>query len=382
MGVIAVLVAVAMRSGFYHWAMSAALALLADIKVAHSVFALPFAILASFLAAADGGAIDWSRFGPQLSLIVACMVLARTVAMLSNRLLDRDIDARNPRTADRSLPAGTASVALARASIAISSLAFILCCGLFGILWSNWWPLLLSVPVLVWIAAYPLMKRRTAMCHIYLGMSLAMSPLAAALAISPQSWGQPVMWLLAAMVMCWVAGFDVIYALQDVEVDRQEGLHSIPARLGVGRALWISRLLHAAAVAALVAIAATDAQLGWMFIAATIVVAALLIIEHATVGLWGTSRIALTFFMLNGLVSMVLGAAGIVDVLQYSAGSPRGDEHEQIRDVDGSTAVNILRPTAGTPGPNDQQEIGHIDRTVSVDILDTSTFPVDVHRQC
>jgi 4-hydroxybenzoate polyprenyltransferase len=362
--------------------MSAALALLADIKVAHSVFALPFALLAAFLAATDGGSIDWSRFGPQLALIVACMVLARTVAMLSNRLLDRDIDARNPRTADRSLPTGTASVTLVRASIAVSSLAFILCCGMFAILWSNWWPLLLSVPVLAWLAAYPLLKRRTALCHIYLGLSLAMSPLAAGLAVSPQSLEQPVMWLLAAMVMCWVAGFDVIYALQDVDVDRQEGLHSIPARLGVGRALWMSRLLHGTAVAALVAIWVTDPQLGWVFVGATIVVAALLIIEHATVHLWGTSRIALTFFMLNGLVSLVLGAAGIVDVLQYSAGSPRGDEHEQIRDINGTTAVNILRPTACAPGPNDQQEIGHIDRTVSVDIFGTGDFPVDVHRQC
>ncbi len=288
----------------------------ADIKIAHSVFAMPFAILAAFMAAAAGGPIDWRRFAGQLMLVVLAMVLARTVAMLANRLLDREIDARNPRTAARALPSGRVSPAAALGALVACAVAFIVVCGAFGAVYGNWWPALLALPVLAWLAAYPLGKRLTALAHLHLGSALAISPLAAALAIEPSALGtQPALWALSAMVLCWVAGFDVIYALQDVEVDRAQGLHSMPSRLGVRRALWASRLLHALAGGALVAAAVLDPRFGAVFFAGVGVVLGLLVSEHLTVARWGTSRIALAFFTLNGTISCVLGLLGVIDVI-------------------------------------------------------------------
>ena len=143
-----------------------------------------------------------------------------------------------------------------------------------------------------------------------------MGPLAAAIAIDPHSLThQPSLWLLSAMVLCWVAGFDIIYALQDMEVDRRDGLHSIPARLGVARAMWISRGLHVAALACLVATLIIDDRMGLIFGVGVVIVAALLLYEHLTVSRWGTTKIALAFFTLNGVISCLLGALGIADVL-------------------------------------------------------------------
>ena len=296
---------------------AAARTVAADIKIAHSVFALPFALLAACMAAAPAdGAVDWRRFGGQVVLIVLAMVFARTVAMLANRLLDREIDARNPRTAGRALPSGRLSVRGAVGFTLGSTAGFMLVCAMFGVLYGNWWPTALGLPVLAWISAYPLFKRFTFACHLYLGSSLALSPLAAALAIDPTAvTTQPALWLLAAMVLCWVAGFDVIYALQDVEIDRRDGLSSIPARFGVSGAMWWSRILHALAVAALIGAAWIDPRFGAVFAAGVAIVIALLLVEHATVARWGTSKIALTFFTLNGVISCVRGVLGAIDVL-------------------------------------------------------------------
>jgi 4-hydroxybenzoate polyprenyltransferase len=298
-------------------ALHTARALAADIKLAHSVFALPFAILAAFMAAGPAGrSVDWSRFAGQLGLVVLAMVFARTVAMLANRLLDRDIDRRNPRTAGRVLPSGRVAAPLAMGVMAACAGCFILVCIAFGPLYGNWWPAALAVPVLAWIGAYPLLKRFTALCHLYLGSALALSPLAAALAVEPVALAsQPALWLLSLMVLCWVAGFDVIYALQDVEVDRREELHSLPVRIGRRGALWISRVLHGVAIAALVAAAWVDGRFGATFAVGVVLVALLLAYEHATVARWGTSRIALAFFTLNGLISCALGGLGVADVL-------------------------------------------------------------------
>jgi len=288
----------------------------ADIKIAHSVFALPFALLASFMAAAPAGeAIEWTRFGGQLVLIVLAMVFARTVAMLANRLIDRGLDAENPRTRGRALPSGRLSTTRALGVLIGFALLFFAVCLAFGVLYDNWWPAALSAPVLAWIGAYGWLKRFTALCHLYLGSSLAISPVAAALAIDPASLAQPAIWLLAGMVLCWVAGFDVIYALQDVAVDRAPRLHSIPARLGERRGLWVSRGLHATAVACLTAALLNDLRLGPLFGIGVLLVAGLLVYEHATVARWGTTRIALAFFTLNGVISCVLGVLGIADVV-------------------------------------------------------------------
>lgn len=293
----------------------------ADIKLAHSVFAMPFALLAAFMAANNGNdgasqSLDWARLAGQLVLVILAMIFARTVGMVANRLLDRRIDQANPRTAGRALPSGRLSVAAAWQATLLCAAGFFACCAAFGMLYANWWPLTLGPFVLLWISAYGLLKRFTALCHIYLGSSLAISPLAAAIAIDPHSLThQPSLWLLSAMVLCWVAGFDIIYALQDMEVDRRDGLHSIPARLGVARAMWISRGLHVAALACLVATLIIDDRMGLIFGVGVVIVAALLLYEHLTVSRWGTTKIALAFFTLNGVISCLLGALGIADVL-------------------------------------------------------------------
>ena len=288
-----------------------------DIKLAHSVFAMPFAILAAVMAARPGeAAIDWRKFVGQLALIVAAMVLARTVAMLANRLLDRRIDRANPRTAQRAIPSGRLSAGTALAVLAACAGGFVLVCAGFGVLYANWWPAILALPVLGWISAYPLLKRFTWLSHLYLGSSLAISPLAAALAIEPLALTtQPALWLLAGMVLCWVSGFDIIYALQDVNIDQQQGLSSIPARFGRSGALSISRALHVVSIACLVAALAMDARLRVVFAGGVLMVAILLLYEHLTVARWGTSKVALAFFTLNGVISCVLGALGIVDIL-------------------------------------------------------------------
>ena len=166
-----------------------------------------------------------------------------------------------------------------------------------------------------WLGLDPLLKRMTWACHLWLGASLAMSPLAAAIAVQPETlMHQPALWLLSGMVLCWVAGFDIIYALQDVDIDRREGLHSIPSTFGFNGALWFSRILHVIAGGCLILAWSVDQRLGGVFLAASIAACLLLIVEHLTVRRWGTSRMALTFFMLNGVVSCILGAAGIIDL--------------------------------------------------------------------
>ena len=290
----------------------------ADIKLAHSVFAMPFALLGACMAAAPPGtsAIDWKRFAAQLVLIVLAMVFARTVAMIANRLLDRDIDKLNPRTASRAIPSGRLPASRAFAALLVCAVCFLTICTLVGWLYHNWWPVFIGPFVLLWISSYAWLKRFTALCHIYLGSSLAVSPLAAAIAINPSAvLHQPALWLLSAMVLCWVAGFDIIYALQDVDIDRAQNLHSIPAQLGVRHGLWISRGLHGAAVLCVVAALWSDPRLNALFGVGIALVSGLLIYEHLTVGRWGNSRIALAFFTLNGIISCILGGLGIVDVL-------------------------------------------------------------------
>ena len=295
--------------------------MLGDIKIAHSVFAMPFAVLAGVMAAwppeASGiAAVSGGVFVGAIVLVVAAMVTARTAAMLCNRILDRTIDARNPRTASRPLASGAAAVSNYVFVLVAMAAVFVGIASVFWFMLGNPWPLLLSVPVLAWVCAYGLFKRFTAWCHLWLGASLALSVPAAAVAINPAAvLAEPSLWLLAGMVLCWVAGFDVIYALQDVDIDRAEGLYSMPSRLGVRGALWASRVLHVTAVALLVVVWWVDPRLEWLFLVGVVAVAALLIVEHATVRRWGTSRMALTFFTLNGVVSCWLGVAGIVEVL-------------------------------------------------------------------
>ncbi len=293
---------------------------LGDIKLAHSVFALPFAILGAFLAAPRQNdlpfPIDWIDFLPQLVLIVICMFFARTWAMLVNRIVDRKIDAANERTARRVFASGLLSIRDGSALLGGSALGFIVTCAFFGFLFTNWWPAILSIPVLIWIGFYSLTKRFTWLCHIFLGGALAASPIAAAIAVDPELLpNTQTIWWIAAMVVCWVAGFDVIYAMQDIEYDQRVGLNSIPARFGYKTAAWLSRGLHLMAIVALVLAWNHNDRLGALFGIGITLIGLVLVLEHVVLHRRGRAGIPMAFFTLNGVVSVVLGIAGCVDLV-------------------------------------------------------------------
>ncbi len=301
-----------------------------DIKVSHSVFALPFAVLAACIARPQAG--SWSRFAVQLGLVVVCMVAARSWAMMVNRLADSAIDAKNPRTARRTFASGELSTSRGWIIAAGFAAAFVAAASLFGVVMGNWWPALLSLPVLAWIALYSWTKRFTWLCHIFLGGALAASPIAAALAVDPGAVGltgslggavgvvgvaaKPAVWWLAGMVLAWVAGFDVIYALRDVEFDRREGLFSVPASLGTNAAMWVSRGLHVAAGTMLWMAMQSDPRFGVIFMSGVFVAWGLLVMEHLVLLRRGMAGLDMAFFTLNGVVSCAVGLAGCIDLLE------------------------------------------------------------------
>lgn len=292
---------------------------LRDIKLAHSVFALPFALAGAVLVAHRAGTgVDWGRFSGQLALVIICMVFARTWAMLINRVADHRLDADNPRTARRAVASGALPVGRAWTFAGVSTLAFVLCCAGFWVFFGNPWPLILSVPVLGWIALYSYTKRFTALCHLFLGGALAVSPLAAGIAIGgPEGLiaNLAPLGAMACFVMLWVAGFDVAYALQDLDFDRERALRSIPAALGWRGALWVSRGLHLLALGALACVPLSDPRLGvftWTGVALT---AALLAWEHRVLHARGLAGLPMAFFTINGVVSLLLGALLTLDTL-------------------------------------------------------------------
>jgi len=283
-----------------------------DIKLSHTVFALPFALLATFLASSwDGRLPGW----PAFVLILLCMFFARTVAMAVNRWADAGIDALNPRTAGRAVPSGRVSRGAVLSVAVLCAVCFILSAAGFWWLDGNTLPVLLSPLVLVVLCLYSYAKRFTWACHLILGFALAISPLAAVVAIEPGYLTQPTIWLLAAMVLCWVAGFDVIYALQDVEADKSQGLFSMPSRLGTEPALWVSRALHFSTIGFLVTAVSINPILGSLFAGAVALTALLLVIEHALVWRSETNHISMAFFTVNGIISILLGLAGTIECL-------------------------------------------------------------------
>lgn len=279
----------------------------ADIKLAHTVFALPFALLAAVLAA--GGP---PRAG-QVLLILACMFCARTWAMGLNRLLDARLDALNPRTARRAIPAGNLSPRVALALSGACAVGFVAACAGFWLFYANPIPLLASLPVLAYVGAYPLLKRLTALCHVYLGGALALAPVCAWAAVTPALTAVP--FLLGLGVLLWTAGFDVVYATQDVASDRATGVHSLPAYAGVAAALWTARALHAGAVASYAAAGVASPALSAVWFASLAVAAVILVAEHALVRPGDVRRADLAFFTFNGVVALVLGTAGVFDAL-------------------------------------------------------------------
>lgn len=281
------------------------------IKLSHSIFALPFAIIAVVLAGRNLVDRHWPHWG-QIVLVICCMVAARSVAMTFNRIADARIDARNPRTAGRSLPAGRLTLSAAWIMLLLSALTFM--AGCFGFLnwYGNGWPCLLGGPVLLLLCAYSLTKRFTKFSHLCLGAAIGLSPGAAWLAIDPPSVGWATIILMFA-VTCWIAGFDIIYACQDIDVDRREGLHSLPASLGPARALLVARVLHALAAIALLALAPV-AKLGDIYLWGVALAATLLVVENSLVRPGDYRHVNVAFFTVNGIVSLVLAAAAIIDI--------------------------------------------------------------------
>ena len=242
------------------------------VKVAHTVFALPFALMGAFLAA--GGMPS----GRTVFYIVLAMVGGRSAAMGFNRVVDAEIDAKNPRTRERAIPAGQVSKPMAAVFIFLSVLLLLL-------------------------FSYSYTKRFTWMSHVALGLCLGAAPLAAWIAVTGSF--DPRILAVSFAVLCWVAGFDVLYALQDIEFDRSMGLHSIPRFLGVGRSLWVARAFHFA-MAALLLLGYHIFKLGWWYLAGWGLCAAVLIYEHAILSEDDLSRLNVSFFNLNGAVSIAL----------------------------------------------------------------------------
>jgi 4-hydroxybenzoate polyprenyltransferase len=275
------------------------------IKFEHSVFALPFALVGALLAArAAGGLPAWR----QILWIVVAMVGARSAAMTMNRIADIEFDGRNPRTANRALPTGTLSVGFAWTFTILASVLLVVAAWQLNPL-----ALKLSPVVLAVLFLYSYTKRFTALSHLVLGFCLGISPAAAWIAIRGSlDWR---MLILCAAVTLWVGGFDVLYACQDVDFDRAEGLHSIPKKFGIAVALRIARAMHVLMVALLVWLALSF-HLAWPAWAGIGVVAALLAYEHSLVTPNDLSKMNAAFFAVNGYISLLFllfwGAAVVV----------------------------------------------------------------------
>jgi 4-hydroxybenzoate polyprenyltransferase len=288
------------------------------IKFAHSVFALPFALMATFWSFHAAAISPRSTGGLAcLGLILVCMVAARTWAMTFNRLADRQFDAANPRTARRPSVTGAVSVRFMQLTLTLCAVLFLAATAAFWLWLANPWPLALALPVLAWIATYSLTKRFTALCHFWLGASLGMAPVAAWLAIVPPAISplDPrglVSVLIGLGVTFWVAGFDILYALQDETLDRESGLHSIPAALGRGRALWISRSCHVLTAALFLTVGLSGGfhLLYWAGYAAAV---GLLVVEQSLVSERDISRVNVAFMTANGLIGVVFGGLAILD---------------------------------------------------------------------
>lgn len=266
------------------------------IKFEHTLFALPFAFLGALMAA--DGLPSWR----QIIWITVAMVGARSAAMTFNRIVDRDIDARNPRTAGRELPSGKLSVEFAWVFFAVSVMLFLLAAFML-----NWLAFALSPVALIVVLGYSYAKRFTSLAHLLLGLGLAIAPSAAWIAVRG-SLDDPLPLLLSLFVLMWTSGFDVLYACQDQEFDLKTGLRSIPARFGIKNSLWIARLFHAQASVVLILFYLASG-LGLIALIGVVAVMALLIYQHRLVSATDLSRLNAAFFTTNAFVSVILFAA-------------------------------------------------------------------------
>jgi len=285
--------------------------LLELIRFSHTLFALPFALLSAVMAwaASPPIAFRWQ----DLAGIVVCMAFARSAAMAFNRLADRRLDAVNPRTLSRHLPAGLLSAASVVLFTAVCSAGFV--AGTLLFLPGNWLPLAAAVPVLLFLFGYSFAKRFTLLAHFWLGAALMLAPLAAWVALRGELAWAPLM--LGGAVLLWVAGFDVIYACQDFEFDVRMRLHSIPSRFGIARALRIAAGCHLAMVVLLAGLPWVYPGFGRIWLTGVALIALLLVYEHWLVRPDDLTRVNRAFFHVNAVVSVGLLVIGAVDVVVY-----------------------------------------------------------------
>lgn len=282
------------------------------IRFEHSVFALPFALTGALLAIREDG-FATPRLAPKLGWIIVAMVAARSAAMTFNRILDAEIDARNPRTRSRHLPAGLLSRRFAWGFLAAATSVFVAAAAALNPLCLKLAPVALAV-----VLGYSYTKRFTSLSHVVLGLALGIAPAAAWIAIRGSL--DPRIVLLTAAVALWTAGFDIIYACQDYEFDRREGLSSIPRRFGIPRALQIARGLHLGMLAALGALAYVF-ELGPLSVAGLGLVAALLAYEHSLVRPSDLSRVNAAFFTVNGWIGVLFFCFWAADILFLTRGA-------------------------------------------------------------
>jgi 4-hydroxybenzoate polyprenyltransferase len=298
--------------------------LLEMIRFSHTIFALPFALLAAVMAwaaPAPTGEVGFRWL--HLIGILVCMVGARSAAMAFNRLADRAIDAENPRTAKRHLPSGELSVASVVGFTIISSLIFVAGTSFFL---PNYLPLVVSLPVLGVLFGYSYTKRFTSLAHFWLGIALMLAPLCAWLAVRGgvvinHPWDLMPAVVLGLAVLFWVAGFDMIYACQDFDYDREKKLQSIPVRLGIGGALRLAAICHGIMIGLLVMLPLVERWggpclgLGWLYWVTVAAVALLLVYEHSLVRPDDLNRVNVAFFNVNAIVSIGLFVAVTLDLL-------------------------------------------------------------------
>lgn len=273
------------------------------VKFSHTVFALPFALIGFFLATNQYG-IDWQI----LVFVILCMVFARSAAMAFNRFLDRDIDLKNPRTANvREIPNGTIKASSALIFVIINCAAFVASTYFINTICLTLSPLALFI-----VLGYSYTKRFTALCHLVLGLGLSLSPLGAYLAVTNQFEIAPFFFSVA--VLFWVSGFDIIYALQDEQFDSKNGLNSIPVLVGRKRALIFSRIFHFLSVTSLM-LSTIFISFGILFWIGVFVFSLLLIYQHLIISENDLSRINIAFFTTNGIASVIFGLFVILDLV-------------------------------------------------------------------
>ena len=278
--------------------------LLEMIKFSHTIFAFPFALMGVVLASLASGGLP--RFG-QIVWICLAMVGARTAAMGLNRLIDAKIDAENPRTAERHIPAGTVSILEASLFIAVALVVFLFAAWMLNPLCFALAPVAIGLFVL-----YAYCKRFTHYAHVVLGICLGIAPIGAWIALRGDL-GWPVI-ALGLAVLFWVAGFDIFYALQDYDYDVKKGLHSVPSRLGKEQAIKLVRIFHSIMVVLLLLLM-IGSGLGWIYCVGVIVVALMLVYEHRLVKADDLSRLDAAFFNMNGYISVTIFAFTLIDAI-------------------------------------------------------------------